>query len=551
MVTAMKRLALVAALTAAGCMPPETEPVERVASTQAAISVEEAVTAGCSTAQVEGLSLQIIAQGSCIEPGAFVELTIAPNVTTGSAVLPFMEEPARDALASAIDQNPSLPMQINSMLRTVAQQYLLYRWYLTGSCGIGLAASPGNSNHETGLAIDIQQYDSWRTILEANDFAWLGPSDPVHFDYVGPGAIDYKGTDVLAFQQLWNLNNPGDIIDEDGLYGPQTEGALQQAPAEGFARGAICSDPPTGSASLVVAARIEDAGDDFSDGPSQGTVDLFEGDVYTLVIDVTNNGDAALAASTLTVALPAAISSDDPLSVDVASLQPDESTQLSLELEAISYSVDQPNPLSVDVSIDDVSDTVAVDIYSQRRWLFDGERREGWTASGDSDAVSVDAGQLVLSTSAGELSARGPVIDVPTESVLGIRLRASRSIDGAAYLQITSDGDTTDVELDLPADGMLYDITVDPTGIEGLGATITQLALVANADAAEPAQASLDELLLDTTDLAGGIPGDNGGCGCMLPRDRRDSGAPWALLVCGLLLIRRSGQRRREPHLRE
>jgi hypothetical protein len=36
------------------------------------------------------------------------------------------------------------------MLRTVAQQYLLYTWYQNGQCGIGLAAKLGNSNHETG-----------------------------------------------------------------------------------------------------------------------------------------------------------------------------------------------------------------------------------------------------------------------------------------------------------------------------------------------------------------------------------------------------------------
>src|SRR5690606_34631149 len=184
----------------------------RIGQVTSAISVADAVSSGCSTKQVEGLSLQIIAQGNCIEPGAFSELVPPGNVNFGSAVLPFLEEPARDALLSALNQNSGTQMQINSMLRTVPQQYLLYRWYQLGTCGIGLAATPGNSNHETGLAIDIQQYNTWKPILEAKGFQWLGSNDPVHFDYVGPGAVNHKGLDVLSFQQLWNINHPEDPI---------------------------------------------------------------------------------------------------------------------------------------------------------------------------------------------------------------------------------------------------------------------------------------------------------------------------------------------------
>ena len=67
----------------------------------------------------------------------------------------------------------------------------------------------------------------------------------MHFDYTGPGAVDYRGVDVLAFQQLWNLNHPEAPIDEDGDYGPQTESRLKKSPAKGFAVGPICDTGDT------------------------------------------------------------------------------------------------------------------------------------------------------------------------------------------------------------------------------------------------------------------------------------------------------------------
>ncbi|MCC6523723.1 MAG: M15 family metallopeptidase [Polyangiaceae bacterium] len=241
-------LALAAAAGLPSCAPlgaESPEPAgERVGASGAALTVAEAAAAGCTTAAVAGLSLQIIAQGDCSSPGAYVAVPAAANVTFGGAVLPYLEAPARDAFAAAAAAEPQLSMQVNSMLRTVAQQYLLYSWYLAGSCGIGLAATPGSSNHETGLALDLSPYDLWRPTMEAHGFAWLGASDPVHFDFVAAGAVDYRGVDVRAFQELWNGNHPEDPIVIDGDYGPATEARLEQAPADGFAAGADCSFHP-------------------------------------------------------------------------------------------------------------------------------------------------------------------------------------------------------------------------------------------------------------------------------------------------------------------
>jgi hypothetical protein len=211
-------------------------------------SVWAAVTASCTTSSVEGLSKQIIEQGVCLTPGAFAAVPALPNLSFEPGVFAYLETPARDALVAALAASPGTALHVNSMLRTVAQQYLVYTWYQRGTCGIGLAAHPGKSNHETGLAFDTDQWSSDQGLLAAHGFKWFGGADPVHFDYAGAGAVSHGGLDVQAFQHLWNLNHPDDPIAEDGAYGPQTEARLRKAPASGFAHGPDCGGDGQGGA---------------------------------------------------------------------------------------------------------------------------------------------------------------------------------------------------------------------------------------------------------------------------------------------------------------
>ncbi|MFO0760547.1 MAG: M15 family metallopeptidase [Byssovorax sp.] len=234
------------------------EPDESLAQESDAVSggtVAQAADNSCTTASVKGLSLQIIAEGNCLSPGAYAKVPSRSNLTVGSAVFPYLEKPARDQLLGSLDAHKSWHMTVNSMLRTIAQQYLLYRWYQQGRCGIGLAAKPGNSNHETGLAMDINPASTWKGSLENHGFHWLGSSDPVHFDYVGSGAVSHKGLDVKAFQRLWNHAHPGDKIDVDGQWGPQTEARMKKAPAAGFSAGPTC-----GESAMVDLVDREDEG---------------------------------------------------------------------------------------------------------------------------------------------------------------------------------------------------------------------------------------------------------------------------------------------------
>jgi MYXO-CTERM domain-containing protein len=226
---------------------PDFHGEEQVATASSAITVSEAVSTGCSTTAVWGLSMQVIEQMNCLIPGdAMKEVPERPNFEKGSATLAFMQPPAVDAFVAALDEMPGTTLTSNSMLRTVVQQYLLYRWYQLGDCGISLAATPGTSNHESGLAVDVSENSTWRPTLEAHGFSWLGSSDPVHFDFEGAGIVDLSGQDVLAFQQLWNLNNPNDPITEDGDYGDETASKLEISPAEGFAIPPSCGSSSTG-----------------------------------------------------------------------------------------------------------------------------------------------------------------------------------------------------------------------------------------------------------------------------------------------------------------
>ena len=229
--------------TTVACVDSEPEYGE----TSSASTVQDYVGSGCSTAVVIGLSKQIAQEADCLHPGAFVPFASGNGITfASSAVLPFLERGARDDLL-AVAANNSL--DITSALRTLAQQYLLYAWYQQGRCGIAIAATVGNSNHEGGRAVDLGNYSTRITAMANHGWAHDVPGDDVHFDHTA--SPDGRGQDVLAFQRLWNRNHPGDTIAEDGSYGPQTETRLQKSPATGFATGAFCQSGGSDAANVV------------------------------------------------------------------------------------------------------------------------------------------------------------------------------------------------------------------------------------------------------------------------------------------------------------
>lgn len=238
----LRRLPLLAIALLASCASDEDH--ERgVGVAESALvdsdSVSVAATSSCTTASVKGLSVQLIQQIQCMRAGTFAPVEAASGIVLQSAVFPWLQTPARNALLAAQKQRGAT-MTVNSALRTLPQQLLLHRWSQAGRCGIGLAAKPGQSNHESGLAIDIEDNGGWRAALTAQGFTWLGASDPVHFDFAGEGTTDLSGLSVLAFQKLWNRNHPEDLIAEDSEYQSPTEERLAKSPVGGFAKGADC-----------------------------------------------------------------------------------------------------------------------------------------------------------------------------------------------------------------------------------------------------------------------------------------------------------------------
>ncbi|MEO6862188.1 MAG: peptidoglycan-binding protein [Microcoleus sp.] len=192
-----------------------------------------------STAVVNGLSQQLIYQLQLMMPDAFVSFDDL-NVDLLDAAFPYVQTPAKEGLQRAI-QDRGQRMQVNSAYRTIAQQMLLYNDRSNNSNPV---AAPGASNHQTGLAIDIEDPRGWESYLMPYGWQPLA-GDPPHFNYIGDGTIDLRSNSILAFQQLWNLNNPDAKIGEDGGFGPQTEDALNRSPAQGFAKAPWDDKPRT------------------------------------------------------------------------------------------------------------------------------------------------------------------------------------------------------------------------------------------------------------------------------------------------------------------
>ena len=219
----------------------------------------------CSTAGAAGLSEQLLAEVECMRPGTLSSIAGIPGLGLNAGVLSKLNRGAAGALRTAVAGSS---LTLNSATRSTAQQYILYYWYEHGRCTgvVSLAARPGRSNHESGLAIDTSAYSSWKTRLANQGFRWLGSSDPVHFDYAGSGAVDIRPLAVKAFQRLWNRNHPGDRIAEDGAWGPATASRMDRAPAGGFDVGANCgggggTPAPTPPATGALVGVIHQSGD--------------------------------------------------------------------------------------------------------------------------------------------------------------------------------------------------------------------------------------------------------------------------------------------------
>jgi LAS superfamily LD-carboxypeptidase LdcB len=198
------------------------------------------VTKGVISENVRELDRQILFILQRDYPNSLVTFSDNPNVELNNSTLPLVQPAAKLALEKAI-KNRGKRLTVNAAYRSPIAQHIIYSYYKQGIGGIAVAATPGNSNHETGLAIDIEDAEGWKSYLEAEGWSWMGKSDPVHFSFTGSENLDIAALSIKSFQQLWNLNHPQDKLPENGLYDSKTASRISQAPPNGFPNDKKCS----------------------------------------------------------------------------------------------------------------------------------------------------------------------------------------------------------------------------------------------------------------------------------------------------------------------
>jgi N-acetylmuramoyl-L-alanine amidase len=195
------------------------------------MNVTEYLANNCDTVGLLGLSNQIADILLADQSGKVLDITDHVNIV-GSSTIPFLQKEAGRSLIAAIEEKGSKPGLVHA-IRVLPQQAAVSYWYLQRRCGIKLAARPGTSPHERGIAIDINNHAAWRAVLKRHGWIWRGPSDPPHFNYHGGHDPDFGIEGIRSFQKLWNLHNESKL-EEDGVLGPITENKLGLSPAQGF-----------------------------------------------------------------------------------------------------------------------------------------------------------------------------------------------------------------------------------------------------------------------------------------------------------------------------
>jgi hypothetical protein len=183
---------------------------------------------GCTTGVCKTLDLQIIAELQVLTNGGLVKIKPRDGLVLAENVHPYLSKKAEESLGRILYTKN---LYINSCYRTVAQQLILYQ--NAQKCGL-VAAKPGQSNHQSGLSIDINDSHYWKGQLEALGWDKLGSFDDMHFDFNG---TNLQSLSVKAFQILANKNNY--LLTTDGLLGEKTFYALRNAPVEGFENGLV------------------------------------------------------------------------------------------------------------------------------------------------------------------------------------------------------------------------------------------------------------------------------------------------------------------------
>jgi hypothetical protein len=218
------------------------------------VSVDQTAHDTCGTpdALVTGLSRQLVDAINCLRPGTLVDIPLdavlrmleagRPNLIDGRALA--------DLRAAAADGDRQ--MVVRWAYRDVGLQQLF--WLQDAYQGCAVAARPGGSNHQNGLAVDLNDWAYWEPIMRRHGWENNLANDRVHFDYQRVEDIGLGSFSLYAFQELWNLNHPEAPLPTGGALDAETDAALAGAPIEGLARDLCRNGVPPAAVSVEQSA---------------------------------------------------------------------------------------------------------------------------------------------------------------------------------------------------------------------------------------------------------------------------------------------------------
>lgn len=142
----------------------------------------------------------------------------------------WLREDAADAFDAA--EAKYGVFKVNRAGVTVAdQQVLIDRWHKGGVYNrppyLYQPAEPAtSSNHVKAIAVDLADWERFKSIAGEFGFAWQGSSDVVHFNFVGKPQPNVVFSQQVQDQQNWLRAARGEDIQADGKLGPLTKAAF-------------------------------------------------------------------------------------------------------------------------------------------------------------------------------------------------------------------------------------------------------------------------------------------------------------------------------------
>ncbi len=219
-------------LTACGEGAPEAPLI--LHTTRSTLTIAEVAAVRCDTPPelVDGLSRQLVEAINCIRPGTLADIPLGGDIRLLREGRPaYVDTRGLDALLDAANAGDR-QMVIRWSYRDVALQHLF--WLQDDFRNCAVAAPAGLSNHQNGLAVDLNDHQYWEPRMRAQGWENNLPNDRVHFDYSGAEDIGLGALSLLAFQHIWNRNHPDDPLALTAELDGATYDALSEAPIEGF-----------------------------------------------------------------------------------------------------------------------------------------------------------------------------------------------------------------------------------------------------------------------------------------------------------------------------